>query len=226
MLGVFMPNSLDPQIIRSTRKTLTLQILPDASLIIKAPLFISQKEINSFLKEHQSWIEKKRALLASHIKKDKQFREGEKYLFLGQEYLLKFGNYTSISINGEYLLFPQASVFRGEKELNSWYIKQAQKIIFEQVSHYGKLMDLSPSSISFSDTKSKWGSCTHDNRLQFNWRLIMAPILVINYVVVHELVHFTIKNHSSKFWDKVRHFNPSYRQQIKWLKKMGNALFV
>ncbi len=75
-------------------------------------------------------------------------------------------------------------------------------------------------------TKSQWGSCTHDNKLQFSWRLIMTPITVLNYVVIHELAHTTQKNHSRAFWDVVRRHCPSYNRQRKWLKEHGNSLVV
>jgi predicted metal-dependent hydrolase len=114
--------------------------------------------------------------------------------------------------------------FRIEKEIKAYLFKQAEKIIHEQLKRYAAEMKVKYGRVRFSDTQSKWGTCFPDNSLQFNWRLIMAPIFVINYVVVHELSHITEKNHSHKFWSIVRRYNPSYRQQIKWLKLNGELL--
>lgn len=148
----------------------------------------------------------------------------EEYLYLGRKLTLHPGNYTSIAVKDDLLLFPQALLFRKEKELTMWYVQQAKKIIAAHVERFAKEMQTNYKSLTFSDTRSKWGSCTHDNRLQFSWRLVMAPLLVLNYVIIHELAHTIEKNHTQYFWMKVRRFNPSYRQQIKWLKEHGELL--
>ncbi len=210
-------------IIRSDRRTISLRIEPDGSLILKAPQYVSEKQINTFIKERQDWIEKH---LAKMKKRVVQARKEGEYLFLGQTLTLQPGNYLHMTVEKEKLLFPQALLFRKEKELTAWYIKQAKEIITRQVEKYAAEMNTSVTNISFSDTKSKWGSCTHDNRLQFNWRLVMAPLLVIRYVVIHELAHTMEKNHNQFFWMKVRNYNPSYKQQIKWLKDYGHTLTI
>lgn len=146
------------------------------------------------------------------------------FLYLGKEYILHIGNHTKIALYENRLLFPQVLLFRLEKEITTWYLQQARKVIGNQVTFYAKEMKTTYASLKFSDTTSQWGSCSRDNNLQFSWRLIMAPLLVLNYVVIHELTHTLEKNHSSNFWSKVRFHNPSYKQQIKWLQKYGNSL--
>ncbi len=209
------------KLIRSKRRTIALYIQPDATLLVKAPLKTSLQYIEQFVEQKRQWIDKRRTFLTqrSFAKKDDQ------YLFLGQILTLTCGNYTHISITEKRLLFPISLLFRKEKELNLWYMQQAKKIITEQAKKYAKEMKTSFRSITFSDTKSQWGRCTEDNRLQFNWRLVMAPLLVINYVVIHELAHTLVKDHSQIFWMKVRRSQPSYRQQIKWLEENGHKLF-
>ena len=214
------------KIIRTSRKSISLQILRDATIEVKAPHLIPKFLIEQFIKSHEEWIRVRQDLVLNNIKKPREFSDGESFLYLGVEYILKIGNYTEIKIFDDKLLFPSALVFRGRDAIEKWYIRQAKKIINEQVAYYSNKMNASYTSISFSDTKSKWGSCTHDNRLQFNWRLVMTPLLVLRYVVLHELVHTTTKNHSYAFWSKVRSVNPSYKQQIKWLKLYGNGLTI
>lgn len=153
-------------------------------------------------------------------------RGRDEYLYLGNTLTLKPGPYTEIAVSGSDLLFPQALLFRKEKELASWYIVQAKSVITRQLNHFAKEMGTGYTSVRFSDTQSKWGSCTHDNRLQFNWRLIMTPLMVLNYVVIHELAHTLEKNHTQLFWMKVRRLNPSYRQQVRWLKEHGESLVL
>jgi len=143
-------------------------------------------------------------------------------------YKLKVGNYKNIHIDPptDGLNFPNFLIFRAKKELDSWYIKQAKEIITKRVEHYSKIMQTSYKNISFSDTKSKWGSCGPDNALQFNWRLIMAPPLVTDYVIVHELAHTIEKNHSRDFWKKVELYKPAYRQYRKWLETNSHRLVI
>lgn len=212
------------KVIRSLRRTMTLQILPDKTLVVKAPLFLPQFEIDRFIKKHEGWVKKRLETITERKKANKKFQEGEEFLFLGKIYILKIGNYKQIEFKDNFLLFPNFLVFRKEKELNGWYINQAKLFITNQVEKYAFQMKANYKSIMFSDTRSKWGTCFADNRLQFSWRLIMAPILVINYVIIHELAHTFEKNHGRRFWSKVRLFNPSFRQQIKWLKSHGNTL--
>ncbi len=213
--------TFNSKIIRSNRKTVSLRILSDASLLIKAPFRVSNKDIDEFIQKNLPWIQKQTSLKRQR-KIDKE--EKQELLFLGKPHKLEFGNYTSIRAHEDKILFPQALQFRMQKELTSWFIHQAQEIITKQVEWYALQMNVSYASISFSDTISRWGSCSHDNHLQFNWHLVQAPLLVINYVVVHELAHTQQKDHSAGFWSRVRLFSPSYRQQREWLKTHGSTL--
>ncbi len=211
---------------RSRRSSISLHIQRDGSLEVRAPYLIPQGFIKKFVENHADWIEKKRALVKKAIKPVKKLTNGEKIVYLGKEYELLFGNYTKIEAVGSSLQFPLGMSFRAKETLEKWYISQAKKIITEQVQYYSTKMETSFVSITYSDTRSKWGSCTGDNRLQFNWRLIMTPLLVLRYVVIHELAHTKEKNHSAAFWRIVRESNPSYKLQIKWLKENGNGLTI
>lgn len=214
-----MDNQTEIRIVRSQRKTTTLQIGPGGVVLVKAPLRMPERRIREFIEENKDWIKKR---LSPSLPQN-QKKEGE-YLYLGRTLTLAPGSYAAISVRGNKLLFPAGLMFQKDKEITHWYIKEAKKIITEQVEKYAVEMGTSFKSITFSDTKSQWGRCTYDNRLQFNWRLVLAPQLVLNYVVVHELAHTLEKNHTQMFWMKVRRFNPSARQQIKWLKQNGWTL--
>lgn len=219
-------SSVNTKIIRSHRRTVAVHVLPTGEVVVKAPVRVSMGFINQFIDKHKEWIEKRLEQVQKQRVRGKIYKNGEKFLYLGKEYSLEIGDYKTIEAKNEKLLFSQVLEFRIQKELTAWYIRQGRKIITEQVEYYTKQMGVQYIGLTFSDTKSQWGRCTHDNRLQFSWRLVMAPLLTINYVVVHELEHTKEKNHSRAFWSKVRLFNPSYRQQIKWLKENGKSLIV
>ncbi|MBP9719629.1 MAG: M48 family metallopeptidase [Candidatus Levybacteria bacterium] len=213
-------------IIRSKRSTVALHVLPDGSLEVKAPMLMPKFFINRFIEKNKEWIQKRTALVQQKKALEKIYKDGEAFLYLGETYPLVLRNVSRIEIAEGKLFYPQAIKFRIKKEIEQWYIAQAKEIITREVKRYAKEMNTTYTDLTFSDTKSQWGRCTHDNRLQFSWRLVMTPLLVLRYVVVHELAHTFEKNHSYLFWSKVRSVNPSYKQQIKWLKENGNTLVV
>jgi predicted metal-dependent hydrolase len=210
------------EIIRSRRKSLSIEIGKGGELIVKAPYLMPKFMINSFINEKQVWINK-------HINMVKKYSinqpDSQKniYPYLGTDYVLNFGNFEQINVTNK-LNFPKFLQFRIKKELLIWFQTQAKNIITERVEYYSREMKTDYMNISFSDTKSKWGSCSHDNKLQFNWRLVMAPLLIIDYVVVHELVHTKIKNHQRSFWHEVEKIKPAYKQYKKWLHSNSHRL--
>ena len=147
----------------------------------------------------------------------KQYQDGEEFLYLGEKYPLKIGKYTRVSVTDHTLHFPQAVLFRAKKEMENWYREEALIHITKRVEWYAKRMGVNYVSVSVADTKSRWGACTHDNRLQFNWRLIMTPHAVLDSVVVHELAHTVVKNHSQDFWFHVRKVMPGYAAHRAWI---------
>ena len=110
--------------------------------------------------------------------------------------------------------------------LTTWYKIQARKIIHDRVKHLSQLAGLHYNTMSITDTSTRWGSCSSDKNLHFNWKLIMSPPPIIDYVVAHELAHLTEMNHSRAFWETVRHMFPLYRQYRTWLKRHGHTLTI
>ena len=95
-----------------------------------------------------------------------------------------------------------------------------------RVDYFSKRMQTTYKHVSVADTKSRWGACTSDNRLQFNWRLIMTPPAVLDSVVVHELAHTIVKNHSKSFWSHVLHVMPGYKAHRAWINHNGAKLII
>ena len=101
------------------------------------------------------------------------------------------------------------------------YKERAKGIISRRVQHYAQLMGVNYGRITIKDQKSRWGSCSEKSNLNFSWRLILMPIEVMDYVVVHELAHLKQMNHSQAFWEEVEKILPNYKEQRKWLKENG-----
>jgi len=158
------------------------------------------------------------------IQKKKLYKNGEQFYYLGNIYTFKPAQTPEIILKEKQLLFPIAALFRAEKEITTWYISQAKDVIARRLLFHAEKMKKTYKSIRLSDTSSKWGTCFADNSLQFNWRLIMAPLPVLDYVVIHELTHTIHKNHRQDFWKEVQKYTPAYRQHRKWLNKNNNLL--
>jgi predicted metal-dependent hydrolase len=213
------------QIKRSARKNLSIKIGTDGAVIVSAPRFFPEFMIRRFVASQKQWIEKQleKVKLPKRTQKN-GIGEGDIFLLFGQEYTLQYASLTELQWHDGTLMAPRAYAIRIQKELTAFYTKKAREVIKKAVERTAQEMKTEYQDIYFSDTSSKWGSCSHDNILQFNWRLVMAPMMVIQYVVVHELAHTIEKNHSKAFWDIVGRYMPSYKQQRKWLKTHGSLL--
>lgn len=216
------------KLIRSRRKTISLAITPDGRLIVRAPLKTPVDFIRKFVLKKSSWIKKGQETLKERCKKNppKEFINGETFLFLGKKYPFKVVDdgvdiELKDSLNIPRRLLPDAKDF-----LIDWYKRQALIKISERVNWYSKMAGLRYKSIRTTKAMKRLGSCGHKGTLNFNWCLILAPLGVIDYVVVHELSHLEHMNHSTKFWDKVKALMPDYEQKKKWLKDNSYLLTI
>ncbi|UCG35277.1 MAG: M48 family metallopeptidase [Candidatus Omnitrophota bacterium] len=214
------------KIIRSRRRTLALQITPDARLIVRAPKRASLDYIKKTVFKKRLWIKEKQKIMQKRCQDIvvREFKEGEEFLYLGNQYRLSVvEGARPLSFDDGFKL---SDIYRNKaKELFAdWYKKKAFEKISERVQWYAALFGLSHKSIKITDAQKRWGSCSVEDKLCFSWRLIMAPLGVIDYVVVHELAHLKVKNHSKKFWTQVEVMMPDYKQHLKWLKNNDHLL--
>ena len=114
--------------------------------------------------------------------------------------------------------------YRREK-LEKWYRREAAAIFEEKAEEFAKRLHVSFEDIRIKDQKSRWGSCSSKRNMNFNWRLLMAPEPVCDYVIIHELCHLVHMNHSADFWNLVESICPDYRQYKKWLREKGKQLY-
>lgn len=206
------------KIVKSRRKTIALVIDSDGELIVRAPFYASNRDIMRFVQEKQDWIEQK----SEEMKLKKQERpklalqDGETIPYLGRECMIFRGMTKKIYFDGKAFLLPEAG--DAGTKLVTWYKKRAAVILRERVETIAKNMQVVPEGIKITSAKTRWGSCSGTNHINFSWRLIMCPPEVVDYVVVHELCHILHKNHSRSFWESVERVDASYREHEKWLK--------
>lgn len=206
------------EIIRTNRKSIALIVNNAGDLIIRAPYVLSNSEIMAFVLSKQKWIEKTLSAVKAFDKKHLPITMSQKdtVAFLGEKYTIEISDVNQIVINGSKLLIPKSNY--SKKILIDWLKEKAFTLLVERTEKYSKLMGVKPGKIKITAAKTRWGSCSQNNNLNFTWRLIMCPILVIDYVVVHELSHIDYKNHGRDFWTRVKTVLPNYKDQEKWLK--------
>lgn len=210
-------------VIRSQRRTVGIQIMSDTSITIKVPTYFPQSEIKKVLEKHKDWITQKQVSMKMRTA-DKQ---PDEYLYLGKSYPLEIRhNQKNLLELEDKFYFALSKTANVKTYLTSWYKQQANKIIGERVTYYAKIAGVTYKSVAITSAETRWGSCSNQQTLNFNWRLIMAPLEVVDYVVAHELAHLTELNHSINFWETVRKMYPLYRQYRTWLKRHGEMLRV
>ena len=110
--------------------------------------------------------------------------------------------------------------------LTRWYRTHAEQKLQEKVERYAGVIGVSPAAVGFRTFKSRWGSCDSRGLVQFNWKIIIAPNRIVDYLVVHELCHLKQHNHSPRFWKCVESVFPGYRECREWLKQNGRLLQI
>lgn len=213
-------------LVRAKRRTIALIVERDGSLTVRAPRRATLNDIYGFIQEKTDWILRSREKLKA-IKPitKKAYVDGERFLFLGQEYELRLvpPQRPALKFDGRFTLSTSAQE-RGELAFTKWYKTQALTLFTERVNHYANLHGLIPKEVKVNSAKTRWGSCTSAGTLNFTWRLAMAPLEVIDYVVLHELAHLKVKNHSPRFWKLVESLCPDFKHHRKWLRDHGETM--
>lgn len=212
---------------RSKRKTIGIKIGANGEVQLSAPLGIAQKTLEKLVNEKKEWIfsklsevKSKQAQVGEHT-----YMDGDRFLYMGQEFVLEVqvvpfvkGSVVNIKDNTLKIIVKSADSELIKKTLEVWYRNQAQSILRTRVDFYKTQLEVHPVDIRVKDQKRRWGSCSSNQRLNFNWRIVMAPIEVIDYLVVHELCHLKEMNHSKAFWAHVEQILPDFKRHQKWLK--------
>ena len=216
------------QTVRSKRKTLALIVKPDGSLLVRAPLHTPVTTIQEFVEKNERWIQRKRAEFQAALPSTpKQYLPDECFLYLGNSYALEIveGQRSPLLLDGRFKLAARLQV-QGALVFEKWYREQARIILTQRVELLADPYGFQYTGLRITAARSRWGSCSATGSLNFTWRLVMAPLEVIDYVVVHELVHTVIHNHSKRFWKRVEKIMPDYAEHRKWLKKNGQELML
>jgi predicted metal-dependent hydrolase len=216
------------EVIRSKRRTLSLEIGTDAKLILRVPLQCPDQIIYGFLENRTEWIIRTQKFALEHCKQvlPKKYIPGEHFLYRGKNYELisaETGK-DKLLFNGDNFVINPKQMENARELFCQWYQRQALKVIKESADRYSSISGITYHQIVITNAKHRWGSCSPTGNLNFTWSLVMAPPKVIDCVVVHELVHIEIKGHHNGFWERVRDFIPEVDYCRAWLNENQNLL--
>jgi len=217
------------KLIKTKRKTISLKIREDATLEVRAPLNISEEKIDEYVISKGKWIAKHIEIIKENYKLKKQFKLkfGDIVRLRGKPMCIRpiKGKMGSFDEDENIFLIPEIANSNEIKDMVIKLYKQiAKEYIKERVIDFAEKMNVNPTAIRITSAKTRWGSCSGKNSVNFSWKLIMADDETIDYVVVHELAHIKQHNHSKKFWNIVESFIPDYKKQKEKLKKLGEKL--
>ncbi len=215
------------------RKTIMIRINEASQVDVVAPWSAKLPDIQRFILLKQSWIVKKIQelnILSTQIVPPPSFTHGERLLFLGNRWPLYVEKSSTPAVSlhfkgDQWIVHVPQSL--SEKECRAqikerfmiWYQYQAKEILGSRLFHYSRQMGTEPQKIVIKHQKRLWGSCNYRKKIiNMNWQIVMAPVKIIDYVIVHELAHLFFPNHSDRFWSKVREFFPEYKESKHWLK--------
>lgn len=215
------------RLVRSKRRSISLEIERDGSLTVRAPKHASHDEIISLVNGKKEWISRKQALTRERLQEapPKQFLEGERFLYLGKTFPLEIvpDQPAALLLNGTFQLAAEQQD-SGRIIFEQWYREHAAQVIKPRTATMAEQHGFTYTIIRITGAKTRWGSCGPKGSLNFSWRLVMAPVEVIDYVILHELAHLRIRNHSKRYWQEVRGIMPDYKDHIKWLHENGHRL--
>jgi hypothetical protein len=201
------------------RKSIGIQVTVDGRVLVTVPRGATQANLARALEKHRAWIKTK---VAERQAAWDRLKEGQAY-FLGEPYRLAVlrGAPAAVSLSGNDIRVTLPDGADLWPRLAAWYRERALRLLQERVNLFAAPMGLAPGPVELKAWKRRWGECHPDGTLKFNWRLIMLPPEVIDYVVVHELAHLKFPGHNPRFWGQVAALLPDYAVRRRWLNRTG-----
>lgn len=226
----------DYRVIRSHKRKHACIRVQDSQVTVIVPESTRDERIRQLLTQKNRWIrEKLKVQEAVPPVKTKEYVSGETFAYLGRNYRLKVmeGKSEPVKLTNGYLVVrvpendPEVlRSLRIQNKLTVWYKEHALERLSEKTERYAGIIGVQPKSVGIKTFKSRWGSCSKTGNIQYNWRIIIAPHHIVDYVVVHELCHLVHHDHSDNFWRSVESVLPEFRKAKEWLKLNGRSLAV
>ena len=200
-----------------------IKVCEDGHVRVLVPYSFTDDDISALLTKKSKWIAKQRAFFSQKSR-----------IELSRNQLLLFGNRYSYFYDDTFIrkivVDHSHKTIRAKRDLldpqiqKKWYKHEARKYLVARTEELAERLHFIYNAIYIRDQRTKLGNCSEDRNISLNWRLVKAPTLVSDYIIIHELVHTKIMNHSGKFWTLLKSLYPDYKDAINWLEKYGNSL--
>ena len=220
---------IDFKLQRNKRKTISIYVEPNGNINVLAPEKISEVDLHQIIEKKRYWIYKSLSEL-NQLNKTKVHREmknGEGFLYLGKSYKLKIlKNLKKPLILRKGLFYlDENSLDEAKEHFKEFYKTKGTKHISLRIEYFINKIGLTSPPLRIIELGNRWGSCS-DKYLNFHWKLMMAPMKIIDYVIIHELVHLVETNHTNEFWELLESIIPDYKERKNWLKVNGANLDI
>ncbi|MEG1254831.1 SprT family zinc-dependent metalloprotease [Clostridium sp.] len=215
------------------RKTISISVEPPSSITVVVPLNTPENQIKEIVKSKGAWIVQKLYSFKNmeHRKIEREFVNGESFMYLGRNYSLQIHVDSSQQVSSVKLFRGKFHVTVNEKNdslireaMELWYREKTEEQGRKRIKYYQSFFKKKPVDIKIKEQKKRWGSCTANDELLFNWRCSMAKANALDYIIVHEMCHMYHKNHSQEYWDLLASIMPDYEVRKNWLKNYGVRL--
>jgi predicted metal-dependent hydrolase len=224
---------LSYEIVRSNRSTADIVIERDGRVIVRAPKSVPEEELRQIVSARSYWIYRSlaewRDLNATRVLRE--YRNGEGFLYLGRSYRLSLvaDQEAPLLLKDGRFQLRRDLVDEGEVEaakvaFRDYYITRGADRLTKRVDYFAPKAGVDVRSLDVRELGYRWASCSTNGDLAFHWKTMMAPLTIIDYIVVHELCHLHRRDHSDAFWNEVDKVMPGYHERKEWLRRHGAGL--
>lgn len=220
------------RIIWQNRKTMTVHVDEEANVIIKVPKHLSKLRINQFIQENEPWI-KNRLQNQELVRQNNDWRITRKILYLGEyrDVFIKPPTHykgQAILADNQLVIEPSIGYTDGDIALlvEKFYKEQGKEILTKLTQHYASLLDVKYNKITIRKQKTRWGSCSSKGNVSYNIKILCAPKEMVEYIVLHEVMHLKYFNHGKEFWKRISEIMPDYKQKMNYFREFGQNFII
>lgn len=212
-------------IIRDNRKNVKILISPAGELFVYAPKRLNIEKLKEIIDNREDWIKRKISYIKEELEKNQYLLSYKDILLYGKSYSIEYSdNIKKIKIDNDKYLFPNSKKDKFLTTIKSWYKKLANQIIIPRLEQLAQSLNLSYTSAKIIDTKSKWGSCDNKRTIKINYKVIMLPHNLIDFILIHELIHLIELNHSKQYFAILSKVLPDWKKRRVATKKYSFLL--
>ncbi|MBE6022038.1 MAG: M48 family metallopeptidase [Cellulosilyticum sp.] len=217
-------------VLKQKRKTATIVISNELKVVVKVPNHVTRKQIESLVKQNEDWIltvlEKKKNLIET-----KDWYRTKRLLYLGKywpvEMIISSVKKSKVDFTDKgFIIVSDGNELNTRKLVEKFYREQAKKMLLNLANQYAQIIGVNFQKITIRNQVTRWGSCSSKGNLSFNLKILCAPIEMIEYVVLHEVMHLKHFNHSKDFWQDIEELMPDYKIRMNYFKEYGQNFMI